>query len=360
MDTKNERESGIELLKIICIFLIIIHHYSVHGGYTFDVETFNNKVFLIQVLSLYGKSACCVFALATGYFMIVSTTTFKSLLKKIIIINIEMFFYSIIILFIFMNNNLVNLTRLDIIHSIFPTIWGNWYVVSYTILLLITPFLNKLLKELSKSQFQGLIVITLIIWSVIPTITNFAWKFSDVDFFIIMYIIGSYIKLYKFDKKKYKNIWNLLLAIIAAILLVLTVYYFDQKGIRLNDNKFIKNATKMKNVNSIFSVLFALSIFLFFLRFKFKSKIINQIAKSSLGIYLLHDNDLVRPYLWKKIYPNVEFLANPFDILLIHIVLKVFAVFLICLIIDQIRLITLHKIFLKLLNKKDNRELKTE
>lgn len=67
----KERNSSFELLRIICIILIIAHHYSVHGGY--DSFIYNNISFgtiFIQGLSMFGRASCSVFAMISGYFLI--------------------------------------------------------------------------------------------------------------------------------------------------------------------------------------------------------------------------------------------------------------------------------------------------
>ncbi len=349
--TKKTRESGLELLKIICIVLIILHHYSVHGGYKYTVNTLNKKLVIIQILSLYGKVACSIFALSTGYFMIKSKATLKENIKKALLINIEMFFYSAIILGIFYYKKIGKIDKITVKKSLISIVWGNWYIVGYTMLIVLVPYINKMIKALSKEQYKGIIILMLIIWCVIPTITDFKWKFSDIDFFIVMYVIGGYIRLYEVDKQKYPNKWNLIIVIATALLMILSVFYFNNKGIKLQDNSIIKNATKMKNINSIYSVILAISSFLLFKRFTFKSKIINRIAQSTLGIYLIHDNDLVRPYLWKSLSANTKYFSKRLLVLIKHITIKTTAVFIICLIIDQIRLLTIDKVFRKAVDK---------
>ncbi|WP_314642658.1 hypothetical protein [uncultured Veillonella sp.] len=49
------RESNIELLRIVSMVLIIMHHFSVHGTFPFTPELTFNKVFL-QVFGLGGKA----------------------------------------------------------------------------------------------------------------------------------------------------------------------------------------------------------------------------------------------------------------------------------------------------------------
>ena len=66
------RASNIELLRIISMILIIMHHFSVHGCFPFTPDLTFNKVFL-QVFGLGGKAAVVAFVMITGYFMVSST-----------------------------------------------------------------------------------------------------------------------------------------------------------------------------------------------------------------------------------------------------------------------------------------------
>lgn len=74
---KKERNSSLELLRIISMLLIIAYHYVIHGNFTFTLENNAFAVAYLKVISTFGKPACAVFALITGYFMIESNTNHK-------------------------------------------------------------------------------------------------------------------------------------------------------------------------------------------------------------------------------------------------------------------------------------------
>lgn len=67
----------------------------------------------------------------------------------------------------------------------------------------------------------------------------------------------------------------------------------------------------------------------------FTSTNINKLAGSVLGIYLIHDNLLVRPFLWRELLPNVAFLDKGYFVL--FMVVKVATVYAVCLGIDLAR-----------------------
>lgn len=71
-EVERMRESNIELLRIVSMVLIIMHHFSVHGTFPFTPELTFNKVFL-QVFGLGGKAGVVAFVMITGYFMVSSS-----------------------------------------------------------------------------------------------------------------------------------------------------------------------------------------------------------------------------------------------------------------------------------------------
>ena len=45
-----------------------------------------------------------------------------------------------------------------------------WFMTCYIILMLFSPYLNKLIKGLSKKSFSKIVLLSLFLWSIVPTI----------------------------------------------------------------------------------------------------------------------------------------------------------------------------------------------
>ena len=161
-----------------------------------------NNYTLIQAISFGGKLACAIFILITGYFLINSKFNYKKIIKLIAKVTI----YDVLIALIVYGFNIKNFSILECIKELIPILFGPWFIVNYIILYLFSPFLNKMLKSLDKSSYKKLIILTLLIWSLIPTITKSAWTFSNLDSFIVMYIIGAYLRLYTNEETNNNNI----------------------------------------------------------------------------------------------------------------------------------------------------------
>lgn len=116
--------------------------------------------------------------------------------------------------------------------------------------------------------------------------------------------------------------------------------------------KFILQLTIEKNyVHTTFlQVLLAASLFHVFLTLPpFYSKAINKLAGTVLGIYLIHDNNLMRPFLWHNLFPNIDFLYS--DWYVVFYIFKVLAVFIVCAGIELTRKIFLEPVMVRIIDK---------
>ena len=64
---------------------------------------------------------------------------------------------------------------------------------------------------------------------------------------------------------------------------------------------------------------------------------LEQVTAVLDGIYLIHDNDILRPILWTVLSPNPQYVDFPY----IHVLVKVSCVFIGCLAIDLLRRATI-------------------
>ena len=66
-----------------------------------------------------------------------------------------------------------------------------------------------------------------------------------------------------------------------------------------------------------------------------KNKIINLIASSTFGVYLIHDNPYIRNYIWKELFKVSSYINSPY--LFLYSILITFSIFIVCTLIDLIR-----------------------
>ena len=154
------------------------------------------------------ESTCIVsvniFIIITGYFMI--NKEFIKLSKVIQLIFITIF-YGIAIYLILLLTNISNIS-IDSLLTFVKSITDSWFITTYVILFLCIPFINKLIKNLSKKSYRNLLIILIFFFSVWPSI----WTFITVNDggygiinFLLMYLIGGYLKLYCNEKEERKK-----------------------------------------------------------------------------------------------------------------------------------------------------------
>ncbi len=351
---KKVRNSSLELLRILCMILIVFHHYSGHGG--FDYSNFGltfNEIY-IKIMVLGGKLACDIFILITGYFLINKKYNYNKIIKLVE----KMTLYGIIIFLIFYKFNIVNFSLNNLIKSIIPFTADCWFVINYILLYLISPYLNSMLKKLDRKSYLKMITIIITIWSTIPTIVSVlnihpklsleVFGYSNIDTFLVMYIIGAYIRLHTVESNS-KNIKNLIISISSSLVIIMFSVLITILGKHLGNKDVANSYSCLSSINSIFAVIAAIYIFKFFKNITFESKIVNFISSTTLGIYLIHDNFLVRGYIWSNVSPNTKYMFSRF--LVGHSILKCLVIFISCAIIDKVFSFILSKTLDKVIDK---------
>lgn len=340
---KKTRNSNLEIYRIICMFLIVTHHYAIHGFANLNLDFSFNKI-IIDILVLGGKIGVSGFVLISGYFMINSKFTLKKFLK----ILGQVLFYSLIFLILFMTvlKPVSPITKQQIFRSFFPiTFSAYWFITNYILLMILSPFINKLIFSLSKKELEKLIIILVVIWYVLGTFLKVDIGFSRIGCFILLYLISAYIKLYFELNKKSLSI-NKKVLLISVILLILSSIILNVIGKLANIKSFLTNSTYFAEINSIFVLIISVTSFILFIGKKeYSNKYINEIAKYMLGVYLIHDNFLVRPYIWHNIFKNYEFVSSNF--LILHAILSINILFILNILIDFLRMKLLEPIWMK-------------
>ena len=137
---------------------------------------------------------------------------------------------------------------------------------------------------------------------------------------------------------------------IFSFVLVGSVIAIGVLGHMAGNDEIVAGATYFSSSANIVNVIIALSAFLWVLESEaFHNRYINISSRSVVGIYMIHHNPLLKKYIWDILYPNVEYFYSP--LLPIHCFLKVMAVFLVCLFIDQLRFMTVDRMLSSIIDR---------
>lgn len=338
------RASNIELLRIISMILIIMHHFSVHGCFPFTPDLTFNKVFL-QVFGLGGKAGVVAFVMITGYFMV--SSSFK--LHKFVKLVGQIWFCSIAMLGVAMGLGLDTVTSRNMMLALLPIGAMSWFAQNFLVLYLLTPIINRVLHWLQHKYYVILLVASTVIWFLIPTALNLwpnvphtTFGFKHIFSFVIFYSMGAYIKLYGSHITKKIGIIFSTIGFVGAFL-----------GDILVDVLAMTNPVYMKQIfyftqndYGFFQLLLGIGLFIIFLKAKITYRPwINVVASTTFGIYLLHDNKLFLHYMWDNVLATYQYYNS--------IVLPLYAIFVVALIfvigmtVDYVRLAFIEKPVMK-------------
>ena len=196
MVQRKPRQSNIELFRIVTMLLIVAHHYVVNSG-LMDVlreEPLGARSFFYLIFGAWGKAGINCFVLITGYFMCKSRLTVRRYLKLML----EVYFYRIVIFSVFMAFGRESLTPPRLVHLLLPfSSIDKGFTSCFLAFYLLIPFLNILISHLSRKQHLTLIGLLLLIYTVAPTIPSVNVSFNYVSWFVIVYIIGAFLRLYE-------------------------------------------------------------------------------------------------------------------------------------------------------------------
>ena len=324
---KQQRDSSIELLRIIAMLMIVLHHYSVHGGFSLEENNFMLNGYILSVVTL-GEWAVNIFILIYGYFSV--TSQFN--IKRIIRLYAQVWFYSAVL---FAAYTLWN-RELHIgfaLRAVTPIISDQyWFFSKYILLCMLMPFINTFIQNMSREKHRMLIALLTFVWCILPSVLprffEYALGTGEMGAFILLYLIGAYMRLYP-DSRICTAKWGGFSA--TGSLAVIMLYQLVQSMYKI---PFLYLECYLNS--SILSVCFAVGMLAVFTNMKLKpNKFINRIAACTFGVYLIHDNDYVRPFLWHYLLKNSEYQSSPY--MIVHMLISVISVFVICTIIEFIR-----------------------
>lgn len=340
---KKQRNSSFELLRIICMLLIVAHHYVVHtegllGGGSTAENTF------LTIFGMYGKVANYIFMLITGYFSITAKISYRRILE--ILMTMNAYYWGIVVFYLLKEGWGTYYCNL---HNLFPVIWGNGFVVAYIWFSLLIPLLNRLLNSLDKPVFLRLVVMLFLIRLVPPTAET-SLEMSYVESFAVLYCIGAYLRLYVPVGEKISRLWYFPCMFFAfAWLANIPMFWFGLSGTGLARIFKAAVAGVLLGQSGWLVAVTALSFFLVFRNWDFYSPAINSMARCVMGIYLIHDNNVLRAKIWGSVSPGTQWLGTKW--LLPHAVIKTLAVFLVCLLVDAVRILIFEKVVDPLLDR---------
>lgn len=344
----KKRDSNLELFRIITMLLIVAHHFVVNSGLMANggviySSPFSAKSIFLFLFGAWGKTGINCFIMITGYFMCKSNITLNKYLKLLF----EVYFYKIVISSVFWITKYETFSLRSLCKVLLPfqAIERN-FTWCFLLFYLLIPFINILIKNLSEKQHISLIIILFFTYTLLGTVKRVT--FNYVTWFSVVYIISAYIRLY--PKKIFnsnKIVWFMLASILLSVLSVIGCVYMLNKTNKEMVYYLVYYLVYyfVTDSNSFLPLITSITAFLFFKNLKINyNGLINAMGASTFGVLLIHANsDIMRDWLWIDFLKVTEYFSS--DFMPLYAVICVITIFILCCIIDQLRIKFLEKPF---------------
>lgn len=266
---KRERNSSIELFRILCLFLI----FWMHGASSFAGGGIN--AWLSIAADSIGNIGVSCFILISGYFGVTWNT------KKMIKLDLMLIFYcwiSLALQFVWGTAG----GGEQILSYLFPVIGKrSWYFTCYFALAALSPFLNETVEKLGKQRIRQLIIVMLIVFSGVTTcfffdITGDGGK--GIVQMVMLYVIGRYMRISGMVGRYAKGKLAAAFAATAGINIALNGALYLVTG--TVQNRFARD-------NTLFIIAEAVLAFLIFADMRFENEAVNRIASYVPAVFIM-------------------------------------------------------------------------
>lgn len=336
MDTK-EKNYGIDLLRIISMFMVIVLHILNMGGVLNATGRFTSQY---EVGWLVQNAAFCavdVYALISGYVWVNAKYRYRNIVE----LWLQVLFYTVSITALFSILLPSSVSLLSWLKALFPVMFEQyWYFSSYVALFLFIPLLNTIIEKADKKQLLIYIGIILLFFGGVQTLF-FCDVFGTNDglsaiWLMIMYLVGGYLGKYGVGKNV-KPVYFFIGYIIMTILIWLSKLSIELLTLRFlgevrAGNYFISYRSPLVFTAAIF-------LFLFFANLKISpllKRVTGILSPMSFGVYLIHVHPLVFFGIIKDRF--TQYAAFPWILEILAVLGTAAAIYLICSLIDFVRL----------------------
>lgn len=302
----KKRMSNMELLRNISMLMIVLLHLMGKTSAITDIAPGRPVYYAAWILSAVCRMGNNLFVLISGYFA--KESKFK--LGKLLHLYVQVLFYSVT-LALLMKLLHVDLTS-RLLAVVFPITHSEyWFATVYIGLYCLMPGLNIILEHADRKQLEQLLIVSGILFSVIPTLFHASGWLGDggaysIVWFCFLYLLGAYSRQYGqavLEKSGMKT--KMGLCFLGSILIVpLSKFAIVLLGSGRFSEDFVTKASEILYPSNSIPVLCAsVLLLLLFCSVKLENdrlaKIINLTGGVTFGIYLIHNNRNLAHYLWE-------------------------------------------------------------
>ena len=312
------RNIAFDIARIVAMFLIVSTHFLGHGGFI-DHMVGANFVFGRILYSLFSPSVN-VFVLISAYFTCRST---KLKWRKLIKLYAQVWTYSValFIAFIIVNGK-ESFSVQWLLSSLFPVVSGKyWFFSAYIFMMLASPFLNVIIGNIDKKTHFAICIFA-IVAGILSSDVHIVPQLSleegfSVAWFILLYFIGAFIR--KYDVKVPKK-W-IFIPILVYVATFIAGYFL--------------NSSHASIIRTAPAVIILLALKGIKMQSGAAAKFVVSLSSKMFGVYLIHDSNEMRSYMYENIFHCSEYYQSKYAFLIMLGFITV--TFIVCIMIEEVR-----------------------
>jgi len=356
LNKQTGRNYGVDLLRIISMFMVCLLHVLGRGGVLNSAEPQSAVYYAAWLIEIVAYCAVNCYALISGYVGVNS----KYKISNLIYLWLQVAFYSVGISVIFKIINYGAIGWTGILKSFLPVTFNQyWYFTAYFGLFLFIPFLNVALHKIPQRIAKWSLIIIVAFITIFSRLNGSLFWVNDgysALWLIVLYLVGGYVKLYN-PFKEIKT-WKLTLILIGLLVITwLSKIIIEFATLKIFGQ--VKGSGILISYLSPTIFMVAVLFLLVFTRINLKHhKLIAFFVPVSFGVYLIH----VHPLIWSYVVKDfaVGFASFNPVLMVLAVIGSAVVIYIVCLLIDYIRLLLfrllkIRPLLLKIENKIKNK-----
>lgn len=321
----KQRDWKFEFLRIVAMLLIVTTHFFADDNWAVHNDPAQTGTWAgstHNALSFLGQVGVTLFVLISAYFVATNT---NSPIKRLWKLWMQIFLYSAptFLLFLFLKRTraipehyLAGVNVKSCLVSFLPiTEIAYWFMSAYFIMTAFSPFINKLMDHLTAAQSWILTVMVIwvtLIWRMLNAQSQY---YTDCGYLIAIYFIGANIRRYPERLPRIHWYSALICTVISFGLCIVGTHVLGRQNsiTALLGNPPANLLTAGPGASPILAVISGAVIFIWITQIRTRnraitvwSRLIIALAPSTLGIYLIHENFLIKPLLWDTVFQSPE------------------------------------------------------
>ena len=337
-DIKQQRNYGIDLLRLVSMFMVVVLHVLGQGGILNNAQILTFKGEVLQFLRIACYCAVDVFAIISGFVGLKARHKFSNLIN----LCIQLIFYSLILTGVYVIvsvSNGVEISLEKILTYLFPSVRSMWYFSAYFCLFFFMPILNLIIentpRNILKSSALFVFIVFCCIGRVSTKVANLNGGYS-VLWLALLYLLGAYIKKYEL-LSKVSSVKCFLGFLSCVVLTSISRIIIGNVSIMvLGFEKGISVFISYTSPTILFAAIFLIGLFKNIKTSDKGKKMIAFLSPMAFGVYLIHCHSFIfqslgNVFSWVAFEP--AYIA-PFIVIGIALIIYV-----ICLFLDWLRIL---------------------